>query len=150
MMQCYEPDFASRTCRSLASYERQDGVWLNTAVVLLARSPTITLETVNPVEVRNSAVCGYLSDPAQLRSAKIRVNGRLLPAEEAAPVLKAVSENRPSWALEEICTWYYRHGNGFIARATVGGEAGLVDDQFVTWVAPDEGYVVASSSLPES
>ena len=49
-VQCYQPNAAAKTCRSIASYQRTAaGEIANSAVTLLAPQPVITLATTTKV-----------------------------------------------------------------------------------------------------
>jgi hypothetical protein len=48
-LQCYTPDVARRTCRSLAAYKSNaNGAIDNIAIVLISQSPSISMTTVSP------------------------------------------------------------------------------------------------------
>lgn len=81
--QCYTPDQARKTCRSLAYYDARSTLsYDNRAVVLISAAEPVTLETVTPVVVRAGAVCGAIrADDVQ--SGKLIVSGRQLTADEA-------------------------------------------------------------------
>ena len=52
-LQCYTPDVAQRTCRSLAAYKSNaNGAIDNIAIVLIWQSPSISMTTVSPVVIK--------------------------------------------------------------------------------------------------
>jgi len=66
-LQCYTPDVARRTCRSLAAYKGgAKGAIDNTSIVLISQSPSISMTTVSPVVIKANQVCGLIS-PAGYR-----------------------------------------------------------------------------------
>jgi hypothetical protein len=142
-VQCYEPNDLAKTCRSIAAYKNDgDGIWDNIAVVLLAPTQPITLETVTPVRVKNGAVCGYIRNDDILKG-KLRISGQLIPDEKAASILGKVAVGMAPLMHKEICTEYVQRPNGLIAKARIEGGTPEIPDQGVKWVLPSDGYRVA-------
>ena len=142
-VQCYEPDDSKRTCQSIASYQKTgDGRWDNVAVVLIPAAQAITLQTVTPVRVRGSAVCGFIRSE-DIRKGTLRVSGRRLSDEQAAPILGKIAASLASLTAKEICTTYVAGETDWIAKAQVTGGA-PVPDQRMRWIRPADGYQVAS------
>lgn len=150
LSQCYEPNTATKTCKSLASYKRNDdGTWHNTAVVLLDPKRAITLETTTPVIIRDGAVCGYIRKADVLRG-HVRVAGQLIPADQAADALTSIAEGMAPMMDREICTAYVETGDGLIAKGKISGMTITVPDQRVKWVLPSDGYSVAPAATSSS
>lgn len=142
-LQCYSPDRVNKTCQSLAGYAPDGrGGYRNTAEVLLASAPRITLETVTPVTVKSGAVCGFIRK-ADLDAGIVRRDGARLEGEAAQRILNAAAQALAPLAGQEICTSYVADGDQWIARGTIGGVADKLPDQAVLWVSPAEGYRVA-------
>ncbi len=141
--QCYAPDVARRTCRSLGGYAlRPDGRYDNRAVVLVSLDPPITLETTAPVEVNLGAVCGVLS-PRDLEGGIVLLEGQPATPEQADVVRQAVSRSLEPLYGHEICSTYVPQGAGLVAQVSVAGTRRPDMDLPVIWVRPADGYRVA-------
>ena len=142
-MQCHQPDDKKRTCRSIATYKREpDGSYSNKAIVLISRAGPVTLETVTPVTVEAGAVCGSIR-AEDIMKGKLRVADRMLPDDEARPVLLRVSQSMTPVMGKRICTSYVMDQTGFIAKASIDGVYRVESDQTVKWVRAADGYVIA-------
>lgn len=144
-MQCYTPNVSAKTCRSMASYTRNpDGSYRNVATVLLATDNDFTLELATTVTVRAGAVCGTIKRE-DLMGGTLRINGQMLPADQAAPLLTRIAAGFDSIGMleSEICTRYTPDGDGLKAEATLNGTPRPDTAQHVIWVTPGEGYKVA-------
>ena len=142
MLQCYEPDIAKHSCRSLASYrKRPDGKFDNAATVMLMPSPLIVMETVTPVEVDAGAVCGAVRKQ-DIDVAGISIDGKKLAETDAVAVRGQIATAMASIIDHRICTTYVPDGAQFVAKAAIDGEAKPALDQRVIWVAPTDGYKV--------
>jgi hypothetical protein len=143
-LQCYQPNIANRTCRSLAGYRMTvDGI-TNTAVVMLSAEPLITMETVTPVEIKNGQVCGK-TRAHDIAIAKFLMNGSPVNAQIAETLRKQVIAGLQSEFDHEICTAYIPDGDGFIAKATDNGVP-IPAEPHLIWVSPGDGYKVAPQS----
>jgi hypothetical protein len=143
MIQCYGPNETAKSCQSIASYRRNaDGTYANTAIVLLAPSPIVTLETVTTVTIEDGAVCGFIRK-TDIANGKLSISNKAVPAAQAAPLLEKVSLAMASLVDRKICTRYVPAGTGLTAKATVAGETDPIPDQAVKWVKPSDGYTVA-------
>jgi hypothetical protein len=141
-LQCYEPNVASKTCNSLASYTFENGKISNQAEVLVSPSPPLVMKTVSPVEIRGDAVCGQLRKK-DIETAKILVQGKILSEADAAPV-KAQLEAAFGPRLEkEICTAYREQAGRFVTDVTIAQERHSELKETVIWVKPSDGYRVA-------
>jgi len=142
MVQCYEPDRVSRTCRSIAAYRREsDGGWINTATILPDPTQPLTMDIETPVTLRDGAVCGTVRREQAL-AAKLRYFDRPVPADHALPLLVQITDAMGSAINREICTIYVPVAAGFVARARITGSAAVFPDQRVIWVRPDAGFRV--------
>jgi hypothetical protein len=143
-LQCYQPNIASKTCRSIAGYRTTvDGI-VNTATVMLSAKPLITMETVTPVEIKNGQVCGKLR-AHDFETAKLLMDGSPVNAEIDEALRKQLSAGLQSEFGHEICTAYIADGGGFIAKATDNGVP-VPGKQRLIWVSPGDGYKVAPGS----
>jgi hypothetical protein len=146
MVQCYAPDTAAKTCRSIAGYTQQaDGSYLNTAKVLIAPDQRITVETVSSVRIKNGAVCGIVLRK-DLLAGKVSVGGTVMPPDRAGTLLSRIAGAlEPSGMLDkEICTAYIPDGDGLRAEVTLGGVARPDFAQTVIWVGANDGYSVGT------
>jgi len=142
MVQCYDPDTASHTCRSIAAYRRgRDGVWTNIATIMPDPGQPLTVEVESPVEVRDGAVCGTLRRD-QVLGAKLRFFDRLVPADHALPVLVGIADAMAGVIDREVCTRYVPAAGGLVARARITGISAAFPDQRVIWVRTDAGFRV--------
>jgi hypothetical protein len=150
LAQCYEPNTATKTCASLATYKRNDdGTWDNTAVVLLDPQKPITLETTTSVTIRDGAVCGSIRK-ADVLGGHVKVAGQLIPADQSAGALASIAEGMGPMMDREICTAYIETADGLVAKAKIAGMTGALPDQRVKWVLPSDGYSVAPAASPLS
>lgn len=143
-VQCYMPDKARKTCATIASYRANaNGGIDDVGTVLLAKNPTLTMETVSPVEIRMGQVCGKLR-PQDLDTAKFTMGGRLLDAQQAASIRTQLQTAFQNVFGHEVCTAYVNQGGTLIAKSTIDGmPAPPAADQPVLWVSPSDGYQVS-------
>ncbi len=142
-LQCHVPDRARHTCQSLAGY-RPDGKggFFNTADVLLAPEPLLTMRAVSTVVIRDGAICGKLSRES-FEKAQFFADGGLLDAEKTAGLRTAILEQSAAMMLDrEICTRYTQSGDHLVAHVTLDGKPDQATMD-VIWVSPSEGYRVA-------
>ena len=142
-LQCYMPDVSHKTCNSLAGYKAgPDGVIQNTAWVLISKSPVITMETVSPVAVKSGKVCGVVREQ-DVETAKFATAGHALDGKQVGPLREQMKLAFKPIFNHELCTKYVADGDGFIANATMDGEALPGGEQRVIWVAPGDHFKVA-------
>ena len=142
-LQCYMPDVSHKTCNSLAGYRiGADGAIQNTALVLISKSPVITMETVSQVAVKAGKVCGVVREQ-DVENAKFATAEHALDAKQVGPLREQMKMAFKPIFDHELCTQYAAEGNGFIARATMDGQALPGGEQRVIWVAPGDHYKVA-------
>ncbi len=140
--QCYTPDTTRKVCNSMSYYTvRPDGTFDNTAVVLLAPTPVVIIQSVTPVHVANGAICGTIQTE-QIAAATLTVDGKTLAPAQAAPILARLTTAMQAVIGQEICTQYIPDGQQLTAKATMNG-APQPPDQKVIWVSPNDDYRVA-------
>jgi len=143
-LQCYQPNIANKSCRSLAGYRMTvDGI-ANTAVAMLSAKPLITMETVTHVEIKNGQVCGRMR-AHDIETAKLLMDGSPVSAQIEESLRKQLFAGLKSEFDHEICTAYTPDGDGFIAKATDNGVP-VPGKQRLIWVSPGDGYKVAPQS----
>jgi hypothetical protein len=142
-LQCHMPDVARKTCRALAGYRPADGGgYSNSATILVAAEPVVTMTTVTPVRVVAGAVCGTIR-AEDIAQGTLAVDGANLPADQAGPILGQIATAMAAMIGHEICTRYEPAGGGLLtARATIDGVS-RPETQQVLWVRPEDGYRVA-------
>lgn len=140
-MQCYQPNPATKSCQSLAGYRAgANGMIDNTAVVMIAPKPLITMETVMPVEIKNGQVCGKMQ-AKDIAAAKLTVDGKLVEGPQTDALRQRIGAAFTPMLDREICTAYVADGGGFVAKATDNGAPMSVAPR-VIWVSPGDGYKV--------
>ena len=116
MVQCYEPDVASHSCRMIATYRHpRNGAWTKVVTILPDPAEPMTVDIESPVTLRSAQVCSTFQRE-QVMAAKLSYFGRLVPAEQATPFL--------------------------VARPTITGTVAKIPDQRVIWVRADAGFHV--------
>jgi len=142
-LQCYIPDVSHKTCNSLAAYKTgPDGVIQNTARVLISKSPIIIMETVSPVAVKAGKVCGVVREQ-DIEKAQFAAADHALDEKQVAPLREQMKMAFKPIFDHELCTQYVADGDGFIANATMDGQALPGGAQRVIWVTPDDHFKVA-------
>lgn len=143
LIECTQPDEAAKTCRSIARYTlNRDGTYQTVAEVLLGREPPVTFETTAQSSLEGPWVCGRFEEAA-VRGGKLRVNGSVVPEEQAAPAREKLVAAMAAMFGRKICVSYHASGAGFIERGRIEGNGEPMPDSYVMWVAPDAGYRVA-------
>jgi hypothetical protein len=142
MVQCYDPDTASHTCRLIAAYRPAiDGTWTKIATLLPDPTQHMTVMIESPVAVRDGAVCGTFRRD-QVLGAKLFFFDRPIPADRALPVLAQIADALAGAFDREICTRFVTTGGVLVARPVVTGAQGTPADQRVIWVRSDAGFHV--------
>lgn len=149
-VQCFDPDPASRTCRSMAALRRNpDGTWATTVTTMPDPAQPLTLEIASTVVVRNGAVCGAVQRD-QIMAGHLRYFGQPIPADHALPVLVQIADALGAVIGREVCTVYTAAPGGLIARGSVTGDPrGAGPGQRLSWVRADSGYHVAPRDNPQ-
>jgi hypothetical protein len=140
--QCYVPDIARKTCQSLGGYKAgKNGAIDNTAIVLIAPQPVITMETVSPVSVKAGRVCGPLR-AQDIDAATVRRDGKTLEMQQSAGIKAQMKTALGDMLGREVCTAYLPQNGMLLARGSVDGVEKPELDQPVLWVSPADGFKV--------
>jgi len=99
------------------------------------------LETHSPVTIKEGAVCGFIRGEDALAGI-LRVNGVIVDAEKAKPILERVASAMIPMSDKEICTKYEPKGSDFTAKISIAGTYRPDQDVLVKWINPAEGYTV--------
>ncbi len=138
--QCYSPDVERKACASIASYERVDDRIINRAVVLISKSPVVTIETAGTVTISNGAICGAVTE-RDLRAAKLLVDGKAVEPQMAASVLERMVGTMLPVLNKEICTAYVADGDMLLGKVSIDG-AKQTENEHVRWVRRADGFSV--------
>lgn len=142
-VQCYQPDAARKTCASIGAYERDaDGTIQNTATVLLRPQPRILMRSRAPVIVKNSAICGVITE-RDLQAAAFSIDGEPADAANAEALRRAVRPGYAPLLNREVCTAYVPKDKEMTGQVSIDGKRQPALDQRVRWVSPAEGFTVA-------
>lgn len=142
MVQCYDPDVASRACRMIASYRHaRDGGWTKIATILPDPSQPMIVDIETPVTVREGQVCGTFRRD-QVMTAKLSYFGRQVPTDRALPFLSQIADAMAGAFDREICTRFMQANGLLVARPSITGLATKIPDQRVIWVRTDAGFRV--------
>lgn len=142
-VQCYAPNPATKTCRSIATYRvRADGTIENGAELMIAPDPLIVLATASTVAVKDGGVCGSMH-ASETAAARITLNGAPMPEAQAAQLRQAIDGALGGFYEREVCTTYEKGADGgLVARGTLDGKAMPELNQPVMWVSPADGWKV--------
>jgi hypothetical protein len=142
LVQCYAPDPARKTCRSIGGYSFQpDGAILNSASVLISPSPLIVMRTVAPVQIKTGAICGRISQ-TDVDQASFTYEGKPLEGDGAARLRGAIGGAMSPLLGHEICTAFVADGDVLSGQVSLDGVRKADMDQKVLWVSPSD-YEVA-------
>ena len=144
-VQCYAPDRARKTCRSIAVFrDSLDGGVEEPSTVLISPDPVITMQTVSPVTIKNSQVCGFVR-PEDISEATFSVGGVAATPEQSQSFRAKFTAMFNNGVFgHEICTSFVPDGDGLIAKVSIDGVVQPKMDQSVIWVSPSEGYHVGT------
>jgi hypothetical protein len=147
---CSNPDESTKTCSTIASYTRaENGVFTETAELLISPNQPITLEMSSTVKVDGAVNCGALTLP-EMQKGRLRLNGTLLSADRNEAALRGILEKLAPMAGQKTCE---------VLRIEAGqlfkyGQVERIDIKLpgkpVKWVALDEGFRVAPRKLPDA
>lgn len=142
-VQCYEPDQARKTCRSIGSYTfESDGTIMNQAEALISPKQLVIMKTNAPVVVRGDAECGT-PRKEDLDRAEIDVDGQKLAEEQAAGARLQIEQAMASFIGKEICSTYAPQSNGTMLTSETLDGAPMQNHEVVLWVDPNDGYKIA-------
>src|SRR4051794_20914073 len=75
-VQCYAPNMERKTCASIGAYTRRsDGTVDNRAIVLVAPTPLVVMDTTTPTTIKAGAICGPIR-ASDIDAATITVDGK--------------------------------------------------------------------------
>ena len=141
-VQCFMPDAAKKTCRTLAQYVfAPDGSIQNPAQEMISDNPVIIMRGSSPVVVKGDTVCATF-DARTIEEATFMVNGQLATLEVSSQIrmqLLMASRDRIG---KEICTSYVQNGNQFVEQVKIDGVAHPELSDKMIWVKPTDGYHV--------
>lgn len=137
LVQCYAPDVAKKTCRSIGAYAVQGGVIMNAATVLISQKPLIVMRTVAPVQVKAGAICGAIQQ-SDLDRASFTYEGATLQGDDAARLRAAISAAMAPVIGHELCTSFPAKGAMLSGEVSLDGARRPDMDQKVLWVAPSD------------
>ena len=143
-LQCYTPDVARRTCRSLAAYKSNaKGAIDNTAIVLISQNPPISMKTVSPVVIKANQVCGLIR-PRDIDAASFTLGERPADPAQTATLRKQMQSAMKGFFGHKICTIYVPADGSLLAKVTVDGASQPTMDQRVT----GSRRLMATKSVP--
>lgn len=143
MKLCSNPDAATKTCSTIASYAAaDDGSFVETGEVLLAADQPITLQTAIPVTIDGDSICGQLTDAA-LAGAKVRVGGAQLPPDRHAMALASLTAKLKPLVGRKTCDGLRMEGGKLMKYGQVERVDVNLPGKPVIWIAADSGYRVA-------
>ena len=87
-------------------------------------------------------MCGVVREQ-DVENAKFATADHALDAKQVGPLREQMKMAFKAIFNHEICTKYVADGDGFIANATMDGQALPGGEQRVIWVAPGDHYKVA-------
>lgn len=142
LVQCYAPDAAKKTCRSMGAYTVQaDGTILNAATTLISPSPLIVMRTTAPVQIKAGAICGVIRQD-DLDGASFTYEGKALEFDGAAKLKTAIGSAMAPLIGREVCTAFTADGDALTGQVSLDGVRQPDMDQKVLWVSPSD-YSVA-------
>jgi len=142
LVQCYAPDAAKKTCRSIGAYAVQaDGTIQNAATTLISKSPAIVMRTTAPVKIKAGAVCGVIQQ-ADLDNASFTYEGAALQGDDLAKLKAAIGSAMTPLIGHEVCTTFTANGDMLSGEVSLDGARKPDMDQKVVWVSPSD-YSVA-------
>ena len=141
LVQCYAPDVAKKTCRSMGAYDVQGDTILNAATTLVSPKPLIVMRTVAPVQVKAGAICGVIQQ-SDLDRASFTYEGAAVRGDDAARMKTAISTAMAPLIGRELCTSFTAKGGMLAGEVSLDGVRQPDMDQKVLWVAPSD-YTVA-------
>jgi hypothetical protein len=141
-MQCYSPDAAHKTCKSMAGFRiSSHGGIENIATVLISGSPPVMMESITPVEITGGKVCSQVSE-RDFQSANITVDGRPADLRQAQQYVHQAMSAAKNLIGSFVCVSFVTEGDAVKAKTTINGTAKPDLDQPVIWVTLDDGYKV--------
>ena len=141
-MQCYMPNFETKTCHALAQYTfAADGSIQNPAEVLIVENPLIVMKGSAPVVIKSGAVCGPFR-AEDIQQATFTIGGNPAPPQLADQIRTQILMTSTDRLGKEICTTYVPDKGQYAARVTIGGAAHPEMTDRMIWVRPADGFKV--------
>lgn len=142
-MLCANPDVATKTCSSIASYVvGKDQTWIETSEILLPAEQPVTFQLSGVVKIRGSTICGTMSE-ADLAKGVVRINGSPLSAEQNATAMSKLITKLKPMAGRKACE-VLRYEDGRLMKY---GQVEQVDINLpgkpVRWISNSDSYKVA-------
>jgi hypothetical protein len=142
LVQCWYPDSARKTCRTIASYRKTGpGAYDNKALVPVSPQGQITVETHTPVVIKGDAVCGPIR-MHDVKAGTLRKDGKIVSPAMAQPTLDKVAQMVAPLDGLETCTRYEASGSDLTAKVSISGKYRSDLDSPVKWIGPTDGYTV--------
>ncbi len=137
-IQCYQPNPFKKTCKGMVAYSFDGDRIIGRAQFLMDETGPAVVVATSPVEVKDGAVCGRLDN---LPNARFTIAGQpATPSQDAGYRLVLAVAPRSG----EVCIRWSGAGNGgYWATGTLDGRERKDFEQWVMWVEPSEGFVVA-------
>ncbi|MBV2146841.1 hypothetical protein KRZ98_00860 [Sphingobium sp. AS12] len=143
MLLCSNPDVATKTCSTIATYSVvEGGASIETAEILLSADQPVTLEMSAPVKIEGGTICGQLTEAA-LVNAKVRLNGALLPADRNSAALNSLLPKLRPLVGRQTCDGLRIEGERLMKYGQVDRIDVNLPGKPVIWIAPSSGYKVA-------
>jgi len=141
-MQCFMPDVAKKTCRTLAQYmAAPDGSILNPAEEMISDNPVVIMKGSSPVVVKGNAVCGTFR-ALDIEEATFTINGQLASLEVSSQIRMQLLKASTDRIGKEICTSYVQNGNEFVEQVRINGMVHPELSDKMIWVKPTDGFHV--------
>jgi len=143
-IQCYSPDPAHKTCKSMTSYRvGPRGDLESIATVLISSGPQVLMETIAPVEIIEGKVCGAISEHDFL-GANISIDGRPADMQQTKQYTRQAAGSAKGLIGRYMCTSFVTDADKVKAKISVDNAPRPDMDQQVVWVALDDGYKIAN------
>lgn len=142
-MLCSNPDTATKTCSTIASYtRREDGTFVEKGEVLISPDQPITLGMSMVVRVDGDAICGTM-ELTDLQKAAVRVDGMPLPPDRNEAALSKLIEKLKPMAGRKVCEGLQVEDGQLMKYGQVERVDLKLPGKPVSWISPAEGYRVA-------
>lgn len=140
---CSNPDPATKTCSTLATYSLdQGGSVVERVEMLLAPAAPISMEMEAPLTVEGQRTCGAISAET-LDAIIFRVNGQPASQEQLAGIQPRVRAALTPMIGRKACDQFSVIGGVLLKQGLVEGLDVVVPPKPVAWVSKDQGYSVA-------
>jgi hypothetical protein len=141
-LQCYTPNLEHKTCRVMSGYILgAEGTIASQSTVLVAPDPPVTMTTLTPVTIKDSAECGVIRE-TDIQSAQFTVSARPATPDQTVRLRAQMLEALKSQFGSEVCTSFPRVGDSVRASVTINGVAHPEASDVVIWVQPSDGFTV--------